>query len=444
MKKIFHKWKELALIIAVILAGLVFLAPIEIGARIVASIMVFVAVLWFTEALPLWITALIVPVLLVVLARIKPVNAFAPFFDPIIALLLGGCVLGQAIQVHNFDKRIIEKLISFFGKNSKIFLLGLMIVTALISFWISNTATAALMMPIGVAVLLASRLKPGSNYGRAVVLGVAYATTIGGLGTPVGTPPNLIAIRWLAEHGIHLSFLGWTIRALPLVVIMIPLAWFVLITFYKPEIPVIKFAEKEKKPMSREQKTVFWVFAITVLLWLTETLHGIHNSVIAMLPVITLFGLNLLGKKDLFKIEWDVLLLVGGGLSLGNAIVLTGLDKILATGLAGVLGGQSAFILFFVLALFAVGFTAFVANTGAAAILIPVMIPLASILGVSPLAVGLVVGMVVSFDFIVPVGTPPNAMAYGTGYAKVIDMVKAGLLLSILGSLAIELMAFLW
>lgn len=181
-----------------------------------------------------------------------------------------------------------------------------------------------------------------------------------------------------------------------------------------------------------------------MILWLTESLHGIHNSVVAMLPIISLYALRLLDKTDIGKIGWDILILVGGGLALGSAITSSGLDVIIADNLASILTGQNTFVLFLGLSVFSIAFTTFVANTAAAAILIPVMIPVAQLLGVNPVAMVLLIGIVVSFDFVVPVGTPPNAVAYGTGYIRVKDMVKAGILLSIIGAVAVSLFALFW
>ncbi len=431
-----------AIISAIVVFALTINLPLE--QRTVVSVTVFAAVLWFTEALPLWVTALAVPALLVIFTPTTPAKAFSPFFDPIIALLLGGFVLGRSIQKHGLANQIAHYLTSLFGKKPNYFLLGLMVTTTFLSFWISNSAAAALMMPIGIAAITASRSKLGSNYSKALVLGIGYAATIGGVGTLIGTPPNLITVRWLDSAGImQMNFIDWMVRAVPLVVIMIPLTWFVLTWMYKPEVAKVKVPSVETR-FNKKQAFVTGIFALTVILWLTEPIHGIHNSVVAMLPVVSLYALKLLDKSDVGKIGWDILILVGGGLVLGTAITSSGLDAVIANNLASILTGQNTFILFLGLSIFSIAFTTFVANTAAAAILIPVMIPAAQLLGVNPVAMALLIGIVVSFDFVVPIGTPPNAIAYGTGYIRVKDMVKAGLLLSIVGAFVVSLFALFW
>ncbi|MBI1973256.1 DASS family sodium-coupled anion symporter [Candidatus Micrarchaeota archaeon] len=438
---------KLAILLAAALAALAVHQlsglPTEMG--VVAAITVFVGILWFTETISLWITALAVPALLVTFAGIKPAEAFTPFFDPIIALLLGGFALGLAVQRQGLDARIASLLSSVFGTRPKRYLLGLMVATGFLSMWMANTAAAAVMMPVGVAALAATKLGKGSNYAKALVLGVGYSATIGGIGTLIGTPPNLIAAKWLGESGImNVTFVDWMVRALPLVLVMIPLAWLVLISLYKPEVDKVKVRETRQKRLDNPQKATIGIFALTAFLWLTESAHGVHSSVVAMLPIISLFGLNIIGKEDISRIGWDMLILIGGGLSLGSALHSSGLDAALASGIAGVLAGQAPFFIFLMLSVFSIALTVFVANTAAAAILIPVMIPLTQMLGVNPAAVVFLIGMVVSFDFIVPVGTPPNAIAYGTGYVRVKEMAKAGLILAALGSLLVSALAFLW
>lgn len=433
----------------------VFVLPVSISqeAKITLAITIFIAVLWFTEALFLWVIALLIPILLVIFTPVAPSKVFAPFFDPIIALLLGGFILARAIEKQGLALKAACLFTNYFGnKGINFFLLIFFIMTAFFSFWLPNTATAALMMPIGIAIIVSNKLKSDSNCAKVIVLGIAYAANIGGIGTPIGTAPNLIAIRWLAENGVQMNFIDWMIRAAPLAVVMTFIAWFVLIKMYKPEIKKINVVsdevyglDKQKNSrLNKKQLLVSAIFILTVILWLTEPFHKIHNSIIAIIAVILLYGLKLLEQADLEKIGWAVLILVGGGLVLGNAIHQSGLDAIMANTFANFFGGQSNLLLFFGLAIAAIGLTIFVANTAAAAILIPIMIPMASILNINPIAIALLLGTVVSFDFVVPAGTPPNAIAYGTGYIKVKDMIKAGVLLSMLGAIMVSLFALFW
>lgn len=440
--------KRLALIlIAAIIALAVYFSFPNIAPqpRIVLSIMFFVGALWFTEAIPLHTTAIMIPFLLALFAKFTPQFVFAPFFDPIIALLFGGFVLAVAIQKYELDKRIAAALINFVGTKPRNFLLGIMSTAAFLSMWISNTATAALIIPIGVAVIAASGLKPlKSNYAKSVVLGIGFAATIGGTATLVGSPPNAITASILADAGIAVDFAGWAAHALPLAIVMIFIAWAVLSFVFKPEIKNVEKLKMQKRGLNCNQKATLLIFAATVALWITEIFHGVHYSVIAIVPVLAFYTIGLLNTKDLQKIQWDALLLVGGSLCLGVAIHSSGLDTIIAGALGSLIAGQPLFLTLLIIALFAIAFTAFVANTAGAAILVPIMIPLASALGVGVKELAIMVGIVVSFDFIVPVGTPPNAIAYSSGYVRVRDMVKAGLLISIAGALTASLFAMLW
>jgi sodium-dependent dicarboxylate transporter 2/3/5 len=442
-------WRWVSIAIAVAVALLAYSWPLGLAqpAQAVFAIMLFAGVLWFTEALPLWVTALLVPPLLVLFGGSSPTEAYAPFFDPIIALLLGGFVLAIAVQKHGLDKRMALLFVRAFGTRPGMYLLGLMAATAFLSFWISNTASSLLMIPIGLATVGAcglSRLK--SNYCKSVVLGIGYAATIGGTGTLIGTPPNMIAARFLGENGLSLTFTDWMLYAVPIVAVMVLIAWALLSVMYRPEIRKVRVpALDARKKLSRDQKLTVLIAFLTAGLWLTEGLHGVHYSVVAMLPIAGYYLLNVLKKEDLKGVNWSVLILVGGGLALGSGIQAAGLDVVMASVLGGFLAGYGAFVTLFLVAMFAIVFTAFVANTAAAAILIPVVIPMASMLGIPPTTMAVLVGITVSFDFMVPVGTPPNAIAYGTGYIRVKDMLKAGILLSVIGALVAALFgAFIW
>ena len=443
----FNSKRIASFVAALAVALLIWIQPLGLQpqAHAVLAIMFFAGVLWFTEALPLWVTALMVPPLLVIFAGSAPKDVYTPFFDPIIALLFGGFVLARALQKHGLDTRIAYTFVGLFGNKPKNFLLGMMLATAFLSFWISNTASTLLMIPIGLAALTATGLAPlKSGYARTVVLGIGYAATIGGVGTLIGTPPNLIAARFLGDAGIQVGFLDWVVHAMPPVIVMLFLSWFVLTRMFRPEIKTVKAPEMKDRRLTGKQKTVLAVFVITALLWVTDSFHGIHNSVVAMLPVAAFYMLNILDSSDLPKIGWNALILVGGGLTLGSAIHSTGLDVFIASLLNGFIAGQPTFLLFLLVSLFSIGFTAFVANTAGAAILIPIIISLSNALGLDPRAMAILVGITVSFDFIVPVGTPPNAIAYSTGYIRVKDMIKAGIVLSLLGALVASGFAMLW
>jgi sodium-dependent dicarboxylate transporter 2/3/5 len=227
------KWKMVLLSLAI---GLIsWFTPLGLPIRMqsVLAIMFFVGALWFTEAIPLHVTALLIPLLLTLFAAFTPRETLAPFFDPVVVLLLGGFILAVAMQKHRLDEKIAYFFINHFGHTPGRFLLGLMVVTAFLSMWMTNTATTALIIPIALVILVENKLEPlRSGYAKAVVLGIAYAATIGGMGTLVGSTPNAIAAKFLRDMGITLSFTDWMLYALPLVIILIPIAWFVLMSVY--------------------------------------------------------------------------------------------------------------------------------------------------------------------------------------------------------------------
>ena len=417
---------------------------LEQRASAVLVIMLFAGALWFTEAIPLHVTALFIPLLLFTFAGFTPKESFVSFFDPVVVLILGGFILAIAMQKHKLDEKIAYFFINRFGHTPGKFLLGLMVVTAFLSMWMTNTATTALIIPIAIVILSENNLQPlKSKYGKAVILGIAYAATIGGMGTLVGSTPNAIAAKFLGDHGITLSFVDWMVHALPLVIILLPIAWFVLIKFFPPEKKILKVKTHDTKT-SAKQKWVLAVFGITVTLWLTTSIHGVSASMISVVPIILLYLLNLLNTADFSKAHWPALMLFGGGLALGTAISAVGLDLILANALTSLIGGQPILLVFAAVIVFAILMTLLASNTAAAAILIPVSIPMALVLGIDLKILVMLVALGVSLDFVVPVGTPPSTIAYATGYIKVRDMAFAGTIIAILGVITLSGLGMLW
>jgi sodium-dependent dicarboxylate transporter 2/3/5 len=348
------------------------------------------------------------------------------------------------MQKHGLDEFIALSILEKTGTDPKKVLLGLMAVTAFLSMWMSNTASTAIMLPIGMIILAKNKLKPlKSSYGKALALGIAYAATIGGIGTIVGTPPNAIAVKFLADNGVHINFLQWMYYGLPVVLLLIPIAWVLMLAIFKPEVERLKLA-KRTDGMTREQKKVGLVFIVTAFLWLTTPWHGVASSTIAIVPIILLYALNLLAGKDFRQINWGALILVGSGLSLGTAIHASHLDAFIASLIELFIANQPLFLVLLLTALFAIALTVVAANTATAAVLVPIVIPLALSLGLDIKFLAILVGIAVSLDFIVPVGTPPSAIAYSSGYIKVKDMVKAGIPLSLIGAVIVSILSFLF
>jgi len=449
--------------IAISLIVLISVYSIDLGldpmAQAVLAIMLFAGIMWIFEALPLHVTGLFTAFLLAIVGSVQPdpitgemifVNFFTakqifnPFFDPIIALLLGGFLIAVAMQKHGLDKYMALRLVNKVGNNPKYVLFGLMCITAFLSFWITNTASTLIMIPIGLSILKLNGLeKLKSSYGKAMVLGIAFAATIGGVGTLIGSTPNLIVTKFLADQGTVISFLDWMYFGIPLVIIMLPIIWFVLTRVFKSEIPEIK-VPKYKLKMDRNEKTVFVIFAITVILWLTSSIHGIATAVVALIPVLLLYLTNMLESGDFAKVNWSALVLFGSGLSLGSAIHASGLDVIIANQFTFIFANQPLFLILWGVALLAVVLTIIASNTAAASIFIPVVIPFAAAFGIDITSLAILAAMAVSIDFVIPIGTPPSTIAYSTGFVRAKDMAKVGLFLTLTASLVLTGLFFLW
>ncbi len=433
-------------LLAVLIGIGVYFIPLGIPyqAHLVLAVSVAIGILWLTEALPIYVTSLLIPLGLVLFAGFNTTDVFFPFFDPVVVLLMGGFALAYSLQKYGLDKIIANFFIIKIGTSPRRFLLGMMLATAFLSMWMSNSATSAVMIPIVLVVLKDSGLKRfKSSYAKAAVLGVAFAATIGGLGTIVGTTPNAMAVKFLADEGMSISFLDWMYHSLPFTVIFLFIAWFALLLMYKPEIKEIH-VKKRRISLKKDQKKILAVFSLTVILWLTSGLHGISIALVALVPIFLFYALRMFNREDFGKFDWDILVLVGGGLSLGSAIEASGLNIIIAEFMKNLIMGNPLFLIFFIVSIFSILMTLFSSNTGTAAFLIPAVIPLSSALGIDPRILVILTGISVSLDFLVPIGTPPNAVAYSTGYIHIKDMIKIGAILALLGALLLSFFAFVY
>ncbi len=434
------------MVLSFIVALVVYFLPLGItgNAHIMLFVMTFVAALWITEAAPLHATAIFAAFLIILLVGLKPTEVFAQYFDPVIVLLLGGFVIAVAMNKHKLDEYLAYKILGRAGSNPKFVVLGLIATTTFISMWISNSAAAAIVMPIAVVILVKNRVAIGkSKFGKACVLAVAFGATIGGIGTIVGSTPNVIAAKFLNASGVQFGFYEWFIRGFPFMLALMFAGWIVLITLYKPEKKKVMTISK-KMAMTKEQKKVLAIFALTVGLWITESMHGVHNSTVSLVPIILFYFSGLLNTNDFAKIDWATLILIGGGLALGFGIHATGLDIVFATLISNAAGGQGILALFILLGIFGVLLTVFISNTTAAAIYLPIVVALASSFGAGVTNIVIVAAIGVSLDFIFPFGTPPTAIAYGTRYVNTRDIAKAGIIISIIGVLLLAGIAMLW
>jgi solute carrier family 13 (sodium-dependent dicarboxylate transporter), member 2/3/5 len=463
---------------AVFLALLVLPLPLAPPAHRLAAILAMMVVFWVTEALPLAVTALIGPVL-ATLAGVAPVRAaFAPFADPIIFLFIGSFMLAEAMFVHGLDRRIAFGALSSsaVGGSPVRILCVYGGVAAAISMWISNTATTAMMFPIGLSIVAhvteGRESDPASrDFATAMMLIAAFGASIGGLGTPIGTPPNLIGIGMLSRiAGIEISFLEWMKFGVPLVVLLFT---FLVGYFYfrslrgmsvDPQRAAGIQAELRRLgPLSAGQRNVLVAFGVTVLLWLFPgllTIVGaggtefarryaavVPESVAAMVGAILLFLLPVswrarrftLRWEEAVRIDWGIVLLFGGGLAMGELAFSTGLAEAMGRGATAWLPAQSALSLTILFTAVGIVMSEAASNTASANMIVPVAIAISQAAGVNPLQPALGATLGASLGFMMPISTPPNAIVYSSGYVPITAMMRHGIWLDVVGFVLIVL-----
>jgi len=425
--------------------------------RAALVVLVAAAGLWTTEAVPLAATSILIPLLQSLLGVQPFPAALRPFFDPIVMLLLGGFLLAVAVEKNDLDEFFAYQIVSRVRADARVVVLVIMLTTAFLSMWISNTASTALMLTM--ALKLTEGVRDGKeNFSKVVVLSIAYSSTAGGLGTLVGTTTCAMAAGFLKDLvGYEVTFLGWSLFGLPITLIMISVIWLILFTVFPTDVKQIPKLGLERKPLDRRQRLTLAVFVIAILLWLTGRLpeplaaalrwpgHGMSSSVVAAVIAVLLFFFGLLDERDLSRANWNTLLLIGGGLSLGAALEVSGLTVRISEALLYFTRGVPEVVTILIVAYASLGVSVIASNTASAGIFLPIAISLGTTAGISPVVLAVVVGITTSLDFMLPVGTPPNAIAYSTGKVKMGEMIKAGLILDIVGGLVtVALASFLW
>jgi sodium-dependent dicarboxylate transporter 2/3/5 len=428
--------------------GLAFSFRMPYRAKTVAALLAVVAVLWVTEVVPLAASALLIPVVIAVTGVTDVGTVLQPFFHPIIVLFLAGFLLAEAMHRTGIDRLIALAILRRASLKPAFLMLSMLAITAFFSMWMSNTASVAIIIPIALMVLDKMPLKENkTGFRRALILGVAYAATIGGIGSAIGTPANMLAITFLSEFtNTPLTFVDWFAYGLPMVLLMIPIIWLYLLFAFRVRLnqadtglshAMYEAELKSLGPMNRSQKLLLVVFLGIVTLWLTEGWHHIHTAMVALAGVLILFFVETIKKEDLNHINWNALLTFGGGLSIGSLLVLTGVSDWVALQLTGMVGLPPMLVVFLVAAL-TLTIGALISNTACAAMLIPMAIPLAQILQIDPRLLVTVVAIGSSIDFAMVIGTPPTMMAYSTGFFKTSDIFKRGIVLDLIGVLILS------
>jgi len=424
----------------------------------VIAIFVFAALMWMTEIIPNWTTSVLIIVLSLLTVSNKGLGFFckpeygslvnykeimASFADPVVMLFMGGFVLAIVAEEYGLDVTLARMLLKPFGTKPKGVLLGFLIVISVFSMFMSNTATAAMMLAFLAPVLA---VLPNDDKGKVgLALAIPVAANLGGIGTPIGTPPNATAVRFLADAGYEVSFFDWMLRMVPYVIIMILFAWVILQFMFPFKAKEVKLEIPENKREKDWKTTVVWItFIGTILLWMTEQLHHINSNVVALIPLAVLTCTGIFTKKDIEKINWSVLWLVAGGFALGTILQGSGLAKALINAIPF---GSMSVVLVFVVAGFVCYFLSnFISNSATAALLIPILIVVAEGMAdpsapsnAAFMAQGGAYAMIIfiavcaSVAMCFPISTPPNAIAASTGLVETKDMLKVGIIIGVVG-----------
>lgn len=424
----------------------------------VIALFVFAALMWMFEIIPNWATSVLIIVVALLTVSDKGLGFFcnpefgqlvsykkimSSFADPVVMLFLGGFVLAIMAERFGLDVTLAKSLLSVFGTKPKMVLLGFLIIISVFSMFMSNTATAAMMLAFLAPVL---HKLPSDDKGKiGLALSIPIAANLGGIGTPIGTPPNATAKGYLEQAGIDVSFGDWCVHMIPYVIIMIILAWVLLLVFFpfKTQKLVLEIPANDKKK-DWKSKLVWATFIITILLWATEQLHHISSNVVALIPLAVFTATGLFGKEEIKEINWSVLWLVAGGFALGYLLQDTGLAKVLITAIPF---GSMSVILVLVVAGFVCYFLSnFISNSATAALLIPILIVVAEGMAdpaaannAAFIAMGGTQAMIIfiavcaSIAMLFPISTPPNAIAASTGLVETKDMAKIGIIIGVVG-----------
>lgn len=471
----YNKAQKIGLLLGPALFAFVLLffhpADLSIEGRMVLATTLWVAVWWITEAIPIPVTSLLPIVLLPLTGALESSAVTAAYGNPIIFLFLGGFMIALAMEKWDLHKRIALNIISVLGTGINSIVFGFMAATGFLSMWVSNTAAVMMMLPIGTAIVYqvtqelskteGDHSESIDKFSKALIFGVGYGGTIGGLGTLIGTPPNIILAAIVNElFGVEITFASWMLFAFPVVVALLFIGWIMLTRFIYP----IKFSSlpggkaliaKEKQALGKitfEEKAVLGVFLFAAFFWITRsflwqgqilTIPGINDTMIAIFAAILLFlipspnkGGCLLGWDVAKDVPWGILLLFGGGLAIAAGFG--------SSGLANWIGGQMSVlegVNFLLVILLAAGMVLFLteitSNTATATMILPVLASLALALDIHPFVLMVPAAMAANCAFMLPVGTPPNAIIFATGKIKIIEMVRNGFWLNIIALLLI-------
>lgn len=438
-------------------------------ARSILASTLWIATWWITEAIPIAATSLL-PIVLFPLTRgLALRDTSEAYGHPLIFLFLGGFLIAAAIEKWNLHKRIALSIIHLIGSDATRLVLGFMLATASLSMFISNTATAVMMMPIGIAVAMqiARQGARQPDFEKALMLGIAYAASIGGVATIIGTPPNLVLIGVVEElYQIKISFLQWMLIGLPISLVLLFLCWAYLVRLAFPLRHIILPGGKEEiqrqlkslGAVSYEEKWVLAVFSLAALAWISRSflleklLPGIDDTIIAIGSASILFVIpcrqegmtdnqRLLDWATAVRIPWGIILLFGGGLALAEGFKSSGLAEWLGHQL-GMLQGLPLFALLFAVVLVINFLTEVTSNVATASMMLPILASIAEGIGAPPLLLMMGATFAASCAFMLPVATPPNAVVFGSGFLTIPDMVRTGFWMNLVSTIIVSLVVY--
>lgn len=432
---------KVIVILALAFAGYFLPLPgLTIGSRICLVIFIGAAGFWVTEVIPPFATAIMVIVLSVYFLGMPggPIGLdgksvehsyrifLNPAASPVLVLFFGGFIMAVAAAKHGFDVRLAKAFIKPFGTRPQMVLMGIIATTALFSMFMSNTATAAMM--IAILAPLFTHFEGRDPFKKALVLAVPFAANIGGMGTIIGTPPNAVAASILGQSGHTVSFFQWMAIGVPVVIVLLFVLWFLLVKIFRPRSDHFEILFPENLQVTWDLVIVVVTFIVTVGLWLTEPLHHMPSGVVALLPIMIFTMFGIINREDLRMIEWHVLILIAGGMTLGVAMKASGLSDVLIGIITA--AGLSPLAMLLVFVLFSVLISNFMSNTSASNLLIPIV---SSIAVISPVVGAVAVAFACSLAMSLPISTPPNAIAFATRAITTKDMAKYGTIVSLVG-----------
>ncbi len=440
----------------IIFFSILILTGIDFNSRVTIALIAWMVCYWLTNAIPLYATALL-PLIVLPATGVIPLTSVAvSYADRVIFLLMGSLMIAKAIEVSNLHRRFALRILMLVGNESKSILFGFIIVTALLSAFMSNTVVAAMMLPLAVSILGVINESHRKAFAPVLMLAIAYSASIGGVITIVGTPPNLIFSSLAREMGYNVTFLSWLSIGLPVGSTLLIILWFYL-SYGLKGIKVIEGKQIAKDelirlgPMSKQERYALSIFIITVVLWMSRSLWGsyipsIDDTTIALVSAFVLFVLRVDGRRlltwdDAAKIPWGVLILIGGSLAIAGAFTATGLDRSMASLISIELGSDISILA--LVTIITVFMTELMSNTAVATLMIPIVKGVALNIGMEPLSLMIAATLSASLSFMLPVATPPNAMVFATGHLTVAYMAKIGLIMNIFSIIAITLLSYL-